>query len=156
MPCLDDWCKSISTRVPEAHYTHSRYVAEWWNTLSNLPFVAIGLARLYAGTPLVLLYTLFTAAGVCSAFHHARPDHWTLVVDWVPIALSAVVCTWNGVVWAASSATLFKVALAFAVLVCDNTFAWPMPVPWGHVMWHVLAAYSIDSVYCDYVSSVTV
>lgn len=150
MKAVETFCRQVSTRAAEPHFTHTPFVAEWWNTLSNLPFVVIGLCRLWAGTPIVGLYTLFTAAGLCSAYHHAHPEHWTLVIDWMPIATSGLLCLWFGVVTTITAATLFKVALAFAVLVTDNFLGWPMPVPWGHVMWHVLAAYSIDSAYCDY------
>jgi len=34
-----DWC--------EANYTHTRFVAEFWNTISNLPMIVLGLFGIY-------------------------------------------------------------------------------------------------------------
>jgi hypothetical protein len=136
-------------RKLEKFYTHSMHIAEFWNTLSNIPFVLIGIYRLWQGTPLTLLYFLYTMAGVCSGFHHASPHKWTIIIDWIPIATSVVIVYSTGVLWSISISTMFWIMLAFATLINDHVYT-SIPVPWGHVLWHLLAAYSIDRAYQDY------
>ena len=143
-----------------------RWIAEFWNTLSNLPFIVIGVLRLYAlqeiqhtggGTALqfverreavLLLYRLYTCAGIASGFHHMCNYSWTIIVDWIPIFLSMLIFLTEGFLPLVSVVSWFKLVLAFYVLLTDhmNTI---VPVPFGHVMWHLLAALAIDAAYQD-------
>jgi len=135
-------------RKLESFYTHSRHIAEFWNTLSNLPFVLIGLYRLWHGVNFVDLYILYVLAGVCSAFHHAHPKKWTIVIDWIPILISGYLA-WEYDVWYHTSTTSrVWLGFAFGTLINDHVCT-SLPVPKGHVLWHILAAYSIDSAYQD-------
>ena len=137
-------------RKSEPHYEVTPYIAEFWNTLSNLPFILIGILRIStledAPDSLLLLYVLYIFCGVCSGFHHAIDKGWTLVVDWVPISLSILLNVWSGVYLCVDSVSAFKLLLSLVVLVTDHVWT-PMKVPWGHVVWHLLAAFSIDSFY---------
>ena len=64
---------SSPVRWCEEHHTHSRYVVEWYNTLSNASFVAAALwlrlqfrcGELPPGLP-----ALFLLLGLCSAWFH--------------------------------------------------------------------------------------
>jgi len=134
-------------RKLERFYTHSPYVAEFWNTLSNLPFVIIGVLRLWEGAD-SLRYGLYTLAGLASAFHHASSQAWTIVVDWIPIATS-LAFSWQAF-FAMTPVTAFLLLLALSTLAADHIWT-PTPVPWGHVMWHLLAAIAVDRLYQDYV-----
>jgi hypothetical protein len=157
MPLGYDWSRKL-----EPLYTHSEHVAEWWNTWSNILFVAIGViqlrgslrnARLYAllGDEYVMprLWLLYTLAGFCSAFHHSQHRPWTIVVDWVPIASSIVTLLMRPkLLRAISLAALVGFAFAFLVLAVDHAATVALP-PWGHVQWHQAAAYSIAYAYGD-------
>lgn len=135
-------------RRPEPQYAVSPYVAEWWNTLSNFPFVLVGLLRLRGPlSPLARqLYVCYTLAGVCSAFHHAAPFawRWTLWVDWAPIATALAWATWHRAWSHLSAATVCQLGLALLVGALDHTVRL-MPVPWGHVCWHLLAALAVNA-----------
>lgn len=149
-------------RKKEEPYTWCNWIGESWNTLTNLPFVLIGLYRLSANDPVdqpfYLLYWLYIFAGLCSAFHHAcahLPNNkWSIWIDWFPIAASIIlfmnqigltVLLTNDLV---SVYTWTTLGCAFFALLSDHLFT-PLPVPIGHCLWHLLAALSIDSLYQD-------
>ena len=48
----------------------------------------------------------------------------------------------------AAPATLFITAMAFLCLLADHVWT-PIPVPWGHAFWHVLAAIAFDALIQD-------
>jgi len=130
----------------EILYTHSQYIAEFWNTVSNIPFIVMGLLRLYEGTTLVGLYQLLIASGIASGIHHATTHEWTILIDWAPIA-GAIILLFNmGVLHLVSYATWFGVAIALGILYSDHVHHL-MPVPWGHATWHLLATLAIDGLY---------
>ena len=133
-------------RKLEKFYTHTPHIAEFWNTISNLPFIIIGLLRLYEGTNLVTFYSLYTLAGVCSGIHHASPYHWTIIIDWMPITLSILMTLKCGIIYYLTLVDIFKLFIAFSALISDHVWT-PVPVPWGHVYWHLLASFAIDDVY---------
>ncbi len=148
----------------EPAFVVSPYIAEFWNTLSNLPFVIIGLLRLnqldchdrdVQCQEVWSLYVLFVACGVCSAIHHASTPRWTIVIDWIPIATSIGLMLKYQVLFSVGVVSWFKVGVAFAVLVNDHVYT-TVNVPWGHCFWHVLAAFSIDACYQDVLASVVV
>lgn len=135
------------------------FPGEFWNTISNLPFVIIGLMRLtqYRHPEAKLLYILFVAIGVCSGLHHACPPgfrHLSLILDYIPIVASL----YHGwfIIPFVSQVTWFKVGLALLVLVIDHLSPFltrsgkPLvDVPFGHVFWHILAAFAVDSAYSE-------
>lgn len=140
-------CKQYERKL-EKSYAISAYIAEFWNTVSNLPFIIIGLLRLYEGTELSQLYFLMILAGICSGIHHATTPRWTIVVDWTPIFMSFLYIFYQGLYTYLSYTAIFQVILALFILVTDHIITY-IPVPWGHVMWHIVASLAVD---CSYQS----
>ena len=83
-------------RKRESSYSQSAYICEFWNALSNLPFIIIGLLRFYDEQ--LMIYLLFASIGVGSFIHHAMNPNssWlvpfkslfkepTLIIDYIPI-----------------------------------------------------------------------
>lgn len=144
----------LVTRVEEKEYTHSPRVREWFCTWSNVPFTLIATLRLLNGFSgdltglLTVLYGLLAAAGVCSAIHHGTPGHATLVIDWLPIATSLTIVFWNGLLAYAQWSTVAMALFTLAWLLLDHIRP-VTPAPWGHVLWHVSAAWAADSLYQD-------
>ena len=152
-------------RKPELpYYEYSSWIAEFWNTTSNIIFFVLGMARYYDSrqtnmkrranpqkpNPMPTLWLLMAAAGVCSAFHHSQTMRWTIVVDWIPIGgnILYVLVYHRYLLNYVSVAAWCGFAFAMSMLVVDHV-ATLLPVPWGHVMWHVAAAYSITSAFQD-------
>lgn len=174
------------SRRLEAPYATSKYVYEFYNTISNVPFVVIGWIRMVESvgrTPswhldaigcreedvlpatrmfihdisrlhlcILYLYLFYMGMGLASGIHHAVRFHGSLVVDWIPI-LCTFVCLLlhfhllhDYLLAKVSMAVVFQLVLAVGVLVMDHVCPL-VPVPWGHVVWHLLAALSIDSLY---------
>ena len=89
-----DWC--------EGNYVTSRYVAEWWNTLSSLPMVFYGLygfiqTRRHASTEwrYTISFLLFMCVGIGSTLFHMTLRHFAQMLDELPMlwAVAAfVVC----------------------------------------------------------------
>lgn len=139
-------CNSRYERKLEKQFTHSPYIAEFFNTISNLPFILIAFCRIYEGTPLLDLYTLLIIIGVCSAIHHATTSKYTIIVDYAPIILSIYYFHSHNYYFCLTPTNYFEITLALFFLITDHVYT-IIPVPWGHVLWHVVAAYTIDTVY---------
>jgi hypothetical protein len=144
-------------------YGVSSYVAEWWNTVSNLPFVIIGISRLVQmhlmalrpPTLMFVLYALYTCAGVFSAIHHAAPAtrrRRTILLDWTPISAQLIILTCTSIGWFvlgnATAASWLKLGIALLALAADH-LCLITPAPWGHCHWHALASFAIDCLYAD-------
>ncbi|QXP84206.1 ceramidase domain-containing protein [Methylococcus sp. Mc7] len=100
-------------------------IPNFWNVVSNLPFLAIGLAgvlEVYRGRPAILAefriaYLIFFAAvalvGVGSAYYHLNPNNATLVWDRLPMT--------------AAFMALFSIVLAEYVSVAlGRRLLWPL------------------------------
>lgn len=142
------------------------FIGEFWNTMSNLPFIIIGLYRLFiVGVPIPIfwdLYLLYISAGVCSAIHHTCAhipgNKWSIFVDWFPIGISLVI----NIILFAIHPELFEtisilsgvlLIMAFTILISDHICT-PCKVPFGHSLWHIFAALAIDCFYQDIISSI--
>ncbi|MCB9666342.1 MAG: ceramidase [Alphaproteobacteria bacterium] len=94
IPAAVDWC--------EPNYAVTPYVAEWWNTLSSLPMVALGLYGLWrwAGLrdrlerrfALCFVFLLFVGAG--SAAFHGTLLRLPQALDELPMIYSGLIATW--------------------------------------------------------------
>ena len=141
-------------RKLESSYSHTKYIHEFWNTISNLVFVIIGIIRLYDAEiyeqeDLFNLYVLYTMAGFCSGIHHATHYKMTIIIDWIPISGSIIYICYNYyLLHYISLVSWIKIITALFVLMTDHVCT-PVNVPWGHVFWHVFAGFAIDSAYTD-------
>ena len=166
-PCCYDGCyhgrclrnDGVDRPLEEPLFGVLPCVAELWNTVSNVPFIVIGVLRLmlYPDMPSMwrILYGLFIAAGVCSGCHHASKRYWrkfTIVLDWLPIAISIILLLSTGdgrlILIRATWLSWLKFAFALAVLISDH-LCLPIPPPWGHSFWHILVSLAIDDIYAD-------
>lgn len=139
-------------RKNEKFYSVTHYIAEFWNTLTNLPFIIFGLYSLFnyeLDWTLTIAYSLLVGCGVGSAIHHGSHEDWTTVIDWVPILCSIGFVLWSGIIYSMSFLTFSRTISAFIVLLLDHIYT-PLPVPWGHCAWHILAAIAVNSLYSDY------
>lgn len=136
------------TRRLEPAYNVSPYFYEYYNSLSNLPFIFIGLARLYFGVNdlTTQLYKYMILCGICSGIHHMFHFRGSLILDYVPIVLSLRYLYIHNLFTQIHPVSMGLAALALFILFLDHIIQL-MPVPWGHVMWHVCAAYAMDSCY---------
>jgi hypothetical protein len=149
---------------------------EFWNSLSNLPFIFIGLLRVFFddfGNSsnddqfFTLYYSIYTCIGIGSFIHHAtNPQHpWilrikrrfpkihdpTLIIDYIPIVTFTICVLWFESFTVFSRlqwATWFKICLSLGVGINDHIVT-TIPVPWGHSFWHVLAAFTVDGILQD-------
>ena len=98
LPASGYWGASTATNdFCEPNYTMSHYVAEFWNTLSSVPIVAVGAVGLVhcrrqkLGAAQAASYGVVGVVGVGSILFHATLMRTGQVLDEVPM-LWAVVC----------------------------------------------------------------
>jgi len=111
-------------RKHEAHYEVTKYICEFWNTISNLVFVVIGIIRLSSlenNSDLVVLYSLFIGAGIGSGIHHACEYQYSIVIDLIPILVSIIyVLIHNYVLEFITFVSWLKFIIAISVLIADH------------------------------------
>lgn len=145
------------TRIEEKAHQRSKWVREWHCTWSSVPFLAIAWLRLHfdasvAGRARALYHLMFWIGG-CSMFHHAtRKDSVTVPIDWAPISITVLMCVHWDVALVANPATVALCVGSFAWLIWDQLKA-PIPSPWGHVIWHITSAITLDSLYQSYIAA---
>lgn len=135
-------------RTRETGYTHSPHVHEFWCSISNLPFIGIGLLRLYEGD-LVVPYILYIIMGCFSFIHHATKSDRTIILDWIGIIALQYEVFRLAFYESIQLVTVFQTLLSFLVLLDDHFFQHVIPVPWGHTFWHILASFTIDNLLQD-------
>ncbi|KAI9483377.1 MAG: ceramidase [Benjaminiella poitrasii] len=86
-----DWC--------EKNYTHSYYIAEFWNTISSLAMVALGflgvaLHHKSLGWKLSFSYLLIVIVGIGSILFHATLQFQHQMWDEVPMVWTACYLMW--------------------------------------------------------------
>lgn len=152
--------KKLAGENKEEFYKVLPFIAEFWKTISNLPFIILGLYHLLhdsLNSKLKVVYSLLVCAGFCSAFHHAtnyecilcsKKITWTLIIDWIPILTSAVYICVTKMINSFTINSWIFLGISILWLFIDNVFA-PLK-HWGHCIWHVLIAFAISHAYEDY------
>jgi hypothetical protein len=152
------------------------FIAETWNTLSNIGFIFGACYIMYLnmthGTHSIEfayfmngLAVLMCMIGICSAVHHAqcdKYDHYTLCLDWTPILATIgeiLFCCWVTKTitltdtWSATSVLSLVLAVVALTFLISDHLCHALPVPWGHVLWHIFASMAITSMYRDWILS---
>ena len=152
--------KKLAGENKEEFYKVSPYIAEFWKTISNLPFIVLGTYHLIlysSDTNLRVVYSLLILAGIFSAFHHATNykcmmcSHeitWTLIIDWIPILFSAIYIIVTRMIFTFGLGSWIFIGISIVWLLIDNVFA-PL-AHWGLCIWHILIAFAISNAYEDY------
>jgi hypothetical protein len=152
--------KKLAGENKEEFYKVSPYIAEFWKTISNLPFIVLGTYHLILYSPninLQVVYSLLIIAGIFSGFHHATNykcmmcSHeitWTLIIDWIPILISVIYIIVTRMFLTFGIGSLIFIGVSILWLLIDNVFA-PF-AHWGHCIWHILIAFAISNAYEDY------
>jgi dihydroceramidase len=138
-----DWC--------EANYTHTQYIAEFWNTVSSLAMVALGalgvvLHRKSLGWRLSFAYLLIVVVGIGSVLFHATLQFEHQMWDEVPMVWTACYLLWvllseyNYKGWPYTVAIALYCALATLVTSQSQgtTQFYMFQTSFGGVMWSCL------------------
>ena len=89
-----DWC--------EANYAITPYVAEFFNTLSSIPVLMVGVfffiknVRYRYGKRFALAALGVAVVGAGSIAFHGTLQRWGQILDEVPMLWSSLVCLWIG------------------------------------------------------------
>ena len=157
---LSQYLNRLVGENKEPFYQVVPFIAEFWKTVSNLPFIILGtyyLSTLHLIDELKIVYILLIFAGICSGFHHAvngvctcgkKEITWTLIVDWIPILISTIYVIVTNIISEFSITTWICVGLSILWLLIDNVFS-PLKY-WGHCIWHIIIAFSLANGYMDY------
>ena len=144
-------CHSLKEfeRKRETFYANSPYIAEFYNTLSNLPFIIFGLSRLlFSNVEDPYLWYFLISFGVCSGIHHCFVFRGSIIVDYIPIVL-ANMYIYVYYLYYLDINDFVHLILPLFILITDHLGP-IMPVPWGHVCWHLLASCTIYNIFVKF------
>jgi alkaline ceramidase len=108
-----DWC--------EPNYTHSKYIAEYWNTCSNIIFIVLGINGLKfcrdKKLPSIyrLLFLVYIFTGLSSMWFHATLSLIGQLFDEIGICLGTSICLLNH----------YKINIIYAILIVPLIFIDP-------------------------------
>lgn len=143
-------------RVREKNYAVTPYISEFFCTITNVPFIIVGLYNLYYLSPtdfeiMHTLYWLMVFAGIASGIHHAFIFRGSIILDWIPIASSILLLVYNfnfKILTFVTFTSWIKFTIALAILLSDHLCT-PLKVPIGHCAWHLAACWAVNSMYRD-------
>jgi len=124
-----DWC--------EDNYTHSTHIAEFWNTVSNIPFICLGIWGMVASSRLpnkwrlILAQSFLTIIGCGSfLFHSTLSWHAQVLFDELPMIWSAAMFLYLAIVGGAANGTirLKLIMIAIPAIVSWVYLKFPNPV----------------------------
>jgi hypothetical protein len=134
-------------RVQEPAYAVSDHIHEFYNTLTNIGFILIGVARLWkihdhADDVIIYLYVNYIFLGIGSGIHHAINHKYSIVIDWIPISFLIFQFLYYGVLHYVDLVGIIQFLLAIIVLFIDHF----KKLGTLHPFWHLLAAFALDTV----------
>jgi hypothetical protein len=83
-------CRDVHL-IPKLSTDEFWRIPNFWNVVSNIPFIAIGAAGLWRfrdGPATIILFLGFFLTGVGSSYYHWHPNDATLFWDRLPMTLS--------------------------------------------------------------------
>jgi len=115
-----DWC--------EDNYTHLTFVAEFWNTVSNVPFILLGIFGILStrGLPnrarFALAHVFIAIIGIgSSVFHGTLLWHAQVILDELPMLWSAAASMYLTLVGAADRGSL---ELKIGMVLLPTVLSW--------------------------------
>jgi len=127
----------------EDWYKFSPYIAEFWCTMSNIPFIYFGIKQ---KSPELII------AGTASIISHAIPKQWLNIVDkiGVIVAFSKIIREHKKI--RKKPTLLIPVICAGLINVADTYLARNYKTTVPHVIWHISAA-CIANLFLDYIKN---
>lgn len=119
----------------EDWYAVTPYIAEFWCTVSNIPFFYVGAKH---ASPEVFF------AGVASAASHAIPHQWLHTADLVGVGAVALKVARSYRVIYDNSWLIAPLAGAGIINAVDAYLSRNYGYTWPHVLWHITAAACMD------------
>jgi hypothetical protein len=116
----------------ENWYSVTPYIAEFWNTVSNVAFIAVGILQ---GSPELVV------AGCASALSHAIPKKWLLTVDKISVGLVLTRVVRERELFFENPWLALPLALAGVINVADTYISRRTTSCAPHVFWHVSSAF---------------
>lgn len=142
-----DWC--------EPNYVVSYYVAEWWNTISNVPFVMMPLFGLYCSIKYgyekrIMAICIMTAIiGIGSGLFHGTLLFYCQLGDELPMLWGCLVCLYSLI---EDGPKIRYPKLPY--LIAAFGIAWSLASPWTHLYYPLcfqVLFISLEAICCSLV-----